>query len=117
MAGMSCVPTFRVDLLREVDLIEEVGRHYGFERLEPAFPIMTEAAPPPDPRIARDQLVRRALTAAGLSEAVTFGFIEADAARAFAPGFVPAYVPGLPCHSSEIPRVCRPSRIRRKRTI
>src|SRR5437867_1580502 len=25
-------PTFRVDLLREVDLIEEVGRHYGFDR-------------------------------------------------------------------------------------
>src|SRR5262249_47892650 len=24
------VPTFRVDLQREVDLIEEVGRHYGF---------------------------------------------------------------------------------------
>ena len=28
------MPTFRVDLLREVDLIEEVGRHYGFDRLE-----------------------------------------------------------------------------------
>jgi phenylalanyl-tRNA synthetase beta chain len=79
------VPTFRVDLLREVDLIEEVGRHHGFEKLEPAFPVMTETAPAPDPRIARDQLVRRALTAAGLSEAVTFGFIEADTARVFMP--------------------------------
>jgi phenylalanyl-tRNA synthetase beta chain len=78
-------PTFRVDLLREVDLIEEVGRHYGFDKLEPSFPPMTAAAPEPDPRIARDQLVRRVLSAAGLSEAVTFGFIEADAARAFAP--------------------------------
>jgi phenylalanyl-tRNA synthetase beta chain len=46
---------------------------------------MTEAAPAPDPRIIRDHLVRRALTAAGLSEAVTFGFIEEDTARAFAP--------------------------------
>jgi phenylalanyl-tRNA synthetase beta chain len=79
-------PTFRVDLLREVDLIEEVGRHYGFEKLEPTFPVMRETAPTPDPRIARDQLVRRALTAAGLWEAVTFGFVEADAAQAFAPG-------------------------------
>jgi phenylalanyl-tRNA synthetase beta chain len=78
-------PTFRVDLLREVDLIEEVGRHYGFEKLEPTFPVMRDTAPAPDPRIARDQLVRRGLTAAGLSEAVTFGFVEADAARAFAP--------------------------------
>jgi phenylalanyl-tRNA synthetase beta chain len=73
-------PTFRVDLLREVDLIEEVGRHYGFDRLEPSFPALKEPAPPPDPRIARDQLVRRVMAAAGLSEAVTFGFIEAKAA-------------------------------------
>jgi phenylalanyl-tRNA synthetase beta chain len=79
-------PTSRVDLLREVDLIEEVGRHYGFDRLEPSFPGQTAPAPPADPRIARDQLVRRVLTAAGLSEAVTFGFLEARAAEAFAPG-------------------------------
>ena len=77
-------PTFRVDLLREVDLIEEVGRHHGFDRLEPAFPVMRVAAPPPDARIPRDHLVRRVLTAAGLSEAVTFGFIEGEAAHAFA---------------------------------
>ena len=76
-------PTFRVDLAREVDLIEEVGRHYGFERLESTFPILTQPPPPPDPRIARDNLVRRVLAAAGLSEAVTFGFIEARAAALF----------------------------------
>src|SRR5207237_770493 len=40
-------------------------------------------APPPDPRIPRDRLVRRVLTAAGLSEAVTFGFIESNAAEPF----------------------------------
>jgi phenylalanyl-tRNA synthetase beta chain len=78
-------PTFRVDLVREVDLIEEVGRHYGFERLEPSFPALKQPAPPPDPRIARDQLVRRVLGAAGLSEAVTFGFIEARAAALVQP--------------------------------
>ena len=81
------VPTFRVDLVREADLIEEVGRHYGFDRLEPTFPAVTAIAPAPDPRIPRDQLVRRILTGAGLSEAVTFGFIEARAAEAF--GFGP----------------------------
>ena len=77
-------PTFRVDLLREVDLIEEVGRHNGFDKLPATFPVVVAPAPPPDPRIPRDQLVRRVLTAAGLSEAVTFGFIEAKAAEAFA---------------------------------
>jgi phenylalanyl-tRNA synthetase beta chain len=80
------VPTVRVDLLREVDLIEEVGRHYGFDRLEAAFPVMTQAAALPDPRIARDQLARRVCAAAGLTEAVTFGFIERHAAEAFVNG-------------------------------
>ena len=77
------VPTFRVDLLREVDLIEEVGRHYGFDRIDAAFPVMTAAAAAPDPRIPRDQLTRRVFTGAGLSEAVTFGIIERRAAEAF----------------------------------
>ncbi len=77
------VPTFRVDLTREVDLIEEVGRHYGFDRIEPTFPPVPAAAPAPDPRIPRDQLLRQVLTAAGLSEAMTFAFIELRAARAF----------------------------------
>jgi phenylalanyl-tRNA synthetase beta chain len=77
-------PTARVDLLREADLIEEVGRHYGFDRLEATFPPVMAMAPPPDARIPRDRLVRRVLTAAGLSEAVTFGFIEARAAETFA---------------------------------
>ncbi len=76
-------PTFRVDLLREADLIEEVGRHHGFDKLEPTFPPVTQPAPAPDARIPRDQLVRRVLTAAGLSEAVTFGFIETRAVEVF----------------------------------
>ena len=76
-------PTFRVDLLREADLIEEAGRHYGFDKLEAAFPVMTQPAPASDPRISRDRLVRRVLTAAGCSEAVTFGFIEAKAVEVF----------------------------------
>lgn len=79
------VPTFRVDLVREIDLIEEVGRHYGFDQLESTFPAMDSAAAPPDPAVTRDGLVRHLLTAGGLSEAITFGFIEAKAAETFAP--------------------------------
>jgi phenylalanyl-tRNA synthetase beta chain len=87
------VPLFRVDVLREADLIEEVGRHHGFDRLEPTYPPTTKPAPPPDPRVTRDRLVRRLLTAAGVSEAVTFGFIEAKAAELFQPAGSDAPVP------------------------
>ena len=83
------VPLFRVDIQREADLIEEVGRHYGFDRLETTYPAATVPAPPPDPRIVRDRLVRRVLTAAGLSEAITFGFIESSAAATFLPADAP----------------------------
>ena len=38
------VPTFRVDVAREVDLIEEVGRHYGFDRIPATFPALDGAA-------------------------------------------------------------------------
>ncbi|MGE3706916.1 MAG: phenylalanine--tRNA ligase subunit beta, partial [Vicinamibacterales bacterium] len=77
------VPTFRVDLIREVDLIEEVGRHHGFDKLHSSFPAMTAAAPAPDPRVPRDRRLREVATAAGLTESVTFGFIEQTAARLF----------------------------------
>jgi phenylalanyl-tRNA synthetase beta chain len=79
------VPTWRVDVTREADLIEEVGRHYGYDRLPTTFPPLNEVAPAPDPRIARDDLARRVLLAAGFDEAVTFTFTERKAAEPFAP--------------------------------
>jgi phenylalanyl-tRNA synthetase beta chain len=87
------VPSFRVDATREIDLIEEVGRHYGFERLPAIFPALAAPQPPPDPRIARDQRIRHVLAAAGFSEAVTFAFIERQAALPFCgPGFEPVAI-------------------------
>jgi phenylalanyl-tRNA synthetase beta chain len=77
------VPTFRVDVLREADLIEEIGRHYGFDRLPTRFPVLVEAQAAPDPRVLRDRLVRQVLTAAGFSESMTFAFIERGAALPF----------------------------------
>jgi phenylalanyl-tRNA synthetase beta chain len=78
------IPTRRVDVLREVDLIEEVARHYGFDRLPVTFPALTSAPRPIDPRIPRSRQMRASLTAAGFSEAVTFGFVAEAAAAPFA---------------------------------
>jgi phenylalanyl-tRNA synthetase beta chain len=77
-------PTYRVDVLREIDLIEEVARHYGYDRLPSTFPALSAPTPASDPRIERDRLVRRVLLAAGYSEALTFSFIDAAAAAPFA---------------------------------
>jgi phenylalanyl-tRNA synthetase beta chain len=79
------VPTRRVDVAREVDLIEEVARHHGFQHVPARFPAMTVAPGPVDRRIARARRLRGLMTGAGFSEAVTFGFISDRAARDFAP--------------------------------
>jgi phenylalanyl-tRNA synthetase beta chain len=79
------VPTRRVDVLREVDLIEEVARHYGFDRIPVTFPALTTAPPPMDPRIAQARALRAIMTGAGFSEAMTFGFVSEQAAVPFAP--------------------------------
>src|SRR5258705_11862131 len=79
------VPTRRVDVVREVDLIEEVARHYGFDRLPSTFPALTAAPPAIDPRIGRARHLRTIMTAAGFSEAMTFGLVAEPAAQPFAP--------------------------------
>ena len=78
------VPSYRVDVHREVDLVEEVGRHYGYDRLPSTFPALISPAPASDPRIQRDRLVRRVLLAAGCSEALSFSFIDGALAAGFA---------------------------------
>ncbi len=78
------VPTRRVDIVREIDLIEEVARHFGLDRIPVTFPPVTVAPARMDPRIARARQLRGALTGIGFSEAVTFGFISAQAASSFA---------------------------------
>ena len=82
-------PPWRVDIHRQVDLIEEVGRHHGFEHLPSTFPAVEQAPPPSDPRIARDRRVRTALLGMGFSEAITFAFVEAAAAEPYLEGQPP----------------------------
>ena len=76
------VPSFRVDVHREEDLIEEVARHHGYERLPTTFPALTRTAQAAGGWRARDQTVRRLLTGSGFSEAITYGFVEREAALA-----------------------------------
>ena len=87
------IPTYRPDVTREIDLVEEVGRHFGFDKLPMTFPVLTAAQPAPATGIAVDETIRRVMTAAGLSESMTFAFIERQAALPFcAPGVEPAAI-------------------------
>jgi phenylalanyl-tRNA synthetase beta chain len=78
------VPSWRIDVAREADLIEEVARVEGYDRAPESFPALHLAPPRPDPRLARDATLRTLARAAGYSESVTFSFIEREAALRYA---------------------------------
>jgi phenylalanyl-tRNA synthetase beta chain len=86
------LPPWRVDMHRQVDLIEEVGRHHGFEHLPTTFPGVEQAPPPSDPRIARDRRARTALLGIGFSEAISFAFIASKSAEPFLDGQEPVAI-------------------------
>lgn len=84
LAWQATVPPWRVDVAREADLIEEVARHHGYDRLPMSFPAMVRPPGRLDARLERERAARRVALAAGFSEAVTFTFVERSAALAFA---------------------------------
>ncbi|MDR1677033.1 MAG: phenylalanine--tRNA ligase subunit beta [Deltaproteobacteria bacterium] len=70
------LPTWRPDLTREVDLFEEVSRLLDFENLPATLPKPKGAAhEPPAPYRLREKL-RTILCGAGLTELVSFSFIN-----------------------------------------
>jgi phenylalanyl-tRNA synthetase beta chain len=65
-------PSARADVAREVDVIEEILRIVGYEHVPSTLPALRQA---PGVRPAdRGDAARRALAAAGVSEAITYGF-------------------------------------------
>ena len=68
------IPTFRPDVTREIDLIEEVARRYGYDSIAERLPDASSAyrfEQAPEPTDAR---ARHSLLQSGLTEAITFGF-------------------------------------------
>ncbi len=77
------VPTWRAtrDVTLPEDLIEEIGRVYGYEKVEPMLPQMNVAPPPVDPVRALGRQVRGILVRElGCSEVVRYAFVNERAA-------------------------------------
>jgi phenylalanyl-tRNA synthetase beta chain len=73
-------PSVRSDVTREVDVIEEILRVTGYEQVPSTLPVMRQA--PPVREANRADLARRVLSAAGASEAITYGFQSIDRVNA-----------------------------------
>ena len=83
------VPSHRFDISLEVDLIEELGRLYGYNRLPVRYPQARLA-----PRARAESAVelpalRRLLVARGYQEAITYSFIDPKWFELFNPGAKP----------------------------
>jgi phenylalanyl-tRNA synthetase beta chain len=70
------VPTWRVDVALEEDLVEEVIRHAGYDRVASSLPPSSMAGEY-QPSESRKRALRRTLRTLGFSEAVSFSFIDA----------------------------------------
>lgn len=70
------VPTYRRDVTREVDLIEEIARIYGYDRIEATLPTGSAVLGGEDPQAEQNERIRQRLIAAGLSEVITFSFMS-----------------------------------------
>jgi phenylalanyl-tRNA synthetase beta chain len=75
------IPTFRVDLKREVDLIEEVGRLHGVEKIPPTPPRGAIGFNAFDAIYDQIAEARRILTGLGLSEAQGQTLVSRDECR------------------------------------
>ena len=82
-AVRATVPSWRPDLRHKTDLVEEVARLVGYDKIPATIPV----APPGRGFTARQQYRRRvlgALTGAGFVEVLNYPFVSGDENQAFA---------------------------------
>jgi phenylalanyl-tRNA synthetase beta chain len=81
------LPSWRLDLEREIDLIEEVARVYGYNRFADTLPTFAgsvrELA-----HVGQERAVRETLRSLGFSEAISSTFCSAEEAEIFGSGGV-----------------------------
>jgi phenylalanyl-tRNA synthetase beta chain len=69
------VPTFRPDVTRPIDLVEEVARLHGYDRFDASLPSGPSGGLTTEQR--RGRLLAAALAGAGLDQAITLPFVSA----------------------------------------
>ncbi len=70
------VPTFRSDITREIDLIEEIARVHGYDNIPITLPKGDIPVPAPNPSTEVRKRVKRFLLAAGMMEAINYSFCD-----------------------------------------
>ncbi|HYA48636.1 MAG TPA: phenylalanine--tRNA ligase subunit beta [Burkholderiales bacterium] len=86
------VPTFRVDISREADLIEEVARFYGYDRIPSIVTPVNSFAPAVNRKRERLSRIRETLLGQGFDEVINWSFADPDREAAARSGRTPVAV-------------------------
>jgi phenylalanyl-tRNA synthetase beta chain len=68
------VPSYRVDVEREADLIEEIARFYGYDKIPVHFPPLRVPEPPLDKKREKIESSRQLLLCHGFDEVLNYSF-------------------------------------------
>jgi len=70
------VPSFRVDLEREIDLIEEVARLQGYNEIPTSMPVVPMSFPEQQPGLELRKKLAAMLVSQGFYEAINYSFVD-----------------------------------------
>jgi phenylalanyl-tRNA synthetase beta chain len=109
-------PSFRVDITREADLIEEVARVFGYENIPVTYPSIRPGQIGDAPELALPGQIRQIMIGLGFTEIITYSFIspksadmlgaeEASSLRKFVPILNPLAIDQSVMRTSLVPGI------------
>ena len=93
------VPSWRIDVEHEEDLVEEVARHSGYDKIASELP-PSNASGEYQPGEMKQRSLRRALNAFGFDEAINFSFVQQESRFEL--------IPALAGHENDQPQLANP---------
>jgi len=69
-------PSFRVDIARTVDLIEEVARLTGYNQIPRTYPLLAAETRQPSKALMERDRIKRIMTGFGFTEAINYAFMD-----------------------------------------
>jgi len=86
------IPTFRPDLTKEIDLIEEIARHYGYEKIEPKLYSNIALTDSPNKEEEFFETVRDIFVGLGFMETISNSLVSQKYISYITPGIQPVVV-------------------------
>jgi phenylalanyl-tRNA synthetase beta chain len=72
------IPSFRNDVEMDVDIVEEIARLYGYDKIPSTLPVMNMSAAPEQKIHNLIKTIKNLMVKSGFSEAINFSFLNPD---------------------------------------